>query len=257
MARPFLLAQLSDPHIGADWEGADPRPALAAAVDAVLALRPRPHAALVSGDLVEHGSDAEYEVARGLLERLGVPLYVLPGNHDRRDGLRRHFGVPGVGGEPVQYAADLGPLRLVALDTTRPGADDGELDANRLAWLDAELVRAPDVPTLLAMHHPPVITGIPGLDAIGLPAPDRAALAAVVARHPQVRRITAGHVHRVLTAELAGRPVLTMPSTYLQTRLELVSDMAGLTHDPPGFALHVVAGAEIVSHVQLLPRAAT
>ena len=257
MGRPFLLVQLSDPHIGADWEGADPRRALAAAVDAVLELRPRPDAALVSGDLVEHGSDAEYEVARELLERLGTALHVLPGNHDRRDGLRRHFGAPGSGDDPIRYAADLGPLRLVALDTLRPGSDAGELDAEQLAWLDSELARAPATPTLLAMHHPPVTIGIPALDAIGLPEGQRAALAELVARHPQVQRITAGHVHRVTTAELAGRPVMTMPSTYLQSRLELEADVAGLADDPPGFALHVVAGGEIVTHFQLLPRAAT
>lgn len=256
MARPFLLAQLSDSHIGADWEGADPRRSLAAVVDAVLSLRPRPDAVLVSGDLAEHGSDAEYEVARELLGRLGAPLHVLPGNHDRRDGLRRHFGAPGSGDEPIRYAADLGPLRLVALDTLRPGADSGELDAGQLAWLDAELSRAPATPALLAMHHPPVTVGIPALDAIGLPAEQRAALAEVVARHPQIRRITAGHVHRVIAAELAGRTVVTMPSTYLQSRLELLADVAGLAHDPPGFALHVVAGREIVTHVQLLPRSA-
>jgi 3',5'-cyclic-AMP phosphodiesterase len=256
VARPFLLAQLSDPHVGADWEGADPGRSLAAVVDAVLAVRPRPDAVLVSGDLAEHGDDAEYEACRSLLEPLGDPLHVLPGNHDRRDGLRRVFGAPGSGDEPVSYAADLGPLRLVALDTLRPGADSGELDAGQLAWLDSELARAPATPTLLAMHHPPVAIGIPALDAIGLPPHQSAALAEVLARHPQVRRITAGHVHRVVTAELAGRSVVTMPSTYLQSRLELLADVAGLAHDPPGFALHVVASGEIVTHLQLLPRSA-
>jgi 3',5'-cyclic AMP phosphodiesterase CpdA len=85
-----------------------------------------------------------------------VPLYVLAGNHDDRGALHRHFGVPGADGEPVQYSADLGPLRLVVLDTTRPGEDAGELDAERLGWLDRELAAAPDLPTLLAMHHPPL-----------------------------------------------------------------------------------------------------
>ena len=75
---------------------------------------------LISGDLADHGADVEYERARELLEPLDAPLYVLPGNHDDRLALRRHFEVPAGSAEPVQYVAELGPLRLVALDSTRP-----------------------------------------------------------------------------------------------------------------------------------------
>jgi 3',5'-cyclic-AMP phosphodiesterase len=98
---------------------------------------------------------------------------VLPGNHDDRRALHRHFGGPGAAGEPVQHSVDLGPLRLVVLDTTRPGEDPGALDAERLDWLDAELAAAPRLPTLLAMHHPPLVTGVPAWDELGLPVADR------------------------------------------------------------------------------------
>ena len=116
MTRPFLLAQLSDPHIGADWGEGDPVARLAAVIDAVRAMHPAPDAVLVSGDLADHGTDAEYEQVLELLARLPAPLFVLPGNHDDRRGLHRHFGVPGRDGEPVQYSVDLGPFRLVVLD---------------------------------------------------------------------------------------------------------------------------------------------
>ncbi len=91
------------------------------------------------------------------------PFYVLPGNHDDRRALSRHFDVPGGDGEPVQYSVDLGPLRLVVLDTTIPGEDAGALDAERLDWLDNELAVAPGQLTLVAMHHPPLLTGIAGV----------------------------------------------------------------------------------------------
>jgi Icc protein len=150
----FQLVQLSDPHIGATWSDADPVAGLAAAIESVRRLRDRPpDAVLVSGDLTDNAAAAEYERARELLAELEAPVFVLPGNHDDRDGVRRHFDLPGAVGTPVQYAIDLGPLRLVVLDSTRPGADDGELDAGRLEWLDAELRSAPDQVTVLAMHH--------------------------------------------------------------------------------------------------------
>jgi hypothetical protein len=53
------------------------------------------------------------------------------------------------------------------------------------------------------MHHPPFRTMIGHMDEIGLRDPD-GALAAVVARHPQVRRVICGHLHRLIQAPWAN-----------------------------------------------------
>jgi len=250
MARPFLLVQLSDPHIGATWADGDPAAGLRAAVESVRRLPDAPDAVLMSGDLADNAADAEYELVHELLGQLGAPAYVLPGNHDDRDALRRNFELPGAEGTPVQYAVELGPLRLVVLDSTRPGEDRGELDADRLSWLDAELKGAPDRVTLIALHHPPVSTGIAAWDELGLPTTDRRALGAVLDRHPQVRRVVAGHMHRTMTAELAGRAVLVVPSTYIQTRLNFNPQEIETVAEPPGFAVHALLDGELASHVQ-------
>ena len=250
MAKPFLVVQLSDPHIGATWSGGDPMAGLRTVVEAVRRLPDDPDAVVVSGDLADNAADEEFEFVRESLALIGAPVYVVAGNHDDRDALRRHFDVPGPLGAPVHYAADLGPLRLVVLDSTRPGEDPGELDAARLAWLDAELAAAPERPTLLALHHPPVITGSAPWDELGLPAADRHALAKVLERHPQVRRVVAGHVHRTIAGELAGRTVLAVPSTYVQARLDFESGRIAFSADPPGFAVHAVLDGQVASHVQ-------
>jgi Icc protein len=250
MKRPFLLVQLSDPHIGADWGGGDPVALLAAAVAAARALDPNPDAVLISGDLADHGADAEYEQVRELVAPLEAPLYVLPGNHDDRNALRRHFELPDADGAHVQYAAELGPFRLVVVDSQCSGKEHGELDADRLAWLDATLAAAPRTPTLLALHHAPVVTGIPVWDDLGVPPADRRAFGEVVAAHPQVRRIVAGHMHRTVSAEVGGRNVFVAPSTYVQSRLEFGAEEIELSADPPGFAVHAWVDGELVSHVQ-------
>jgi 3',5'-cyclic-AMP phosphodiesterase len=250
MSRPFLLVQLSDPHIGASWGDGDPVAKFAAAIDGVLALEQSPDAVLVSGDLADHAADDEYAELRALLGRIDAPSYVLPGNHDDRDALRRHFGVPGEGGEPVQYAVELGPLRLVVLDTTVPGEDGGRLDDGRLGWLDATLGAVPGVPTVVAMHHPPFAMGIPAWDAIGLPPPDRRRLGEILGRHPHVQRVVAGHVHRAIAAELGGRPVVSVPSTYVQGLLDFGATELELSDDPPGFGVHALVDGKLVSHIQ-------
>jgi 3',5'-cyclic-AMP phosphodiesterase len=248
--RPFILAQISDIHIGAEWPAGDPVPALEAAVAAVNAFPNRPDAILVTGDLTETGAEADYEVARALLAALPAPCHVIPGNHDERGALRRVFDLPGEGAEPIQYAVDLGPLRLLALDSVQPGSDEGDLDEGRIAWLEAELGREPERPALIAVHHPPLRIGIEVWDEIGLAAHGREALERVVADNPQVLGLVSGHVHRTLLGQLGGRPALAIPSVYQQARLEFGLEEIELSADPPAFAVHTLVDGRLVSHVQ-------
>ncbi len=245
---PFLLAQLSDPHVN-DEEDA-PAGALARAVGAVGALDPAPGAVLVTGDLAEHGRAAEYERVRELLAPLAMPVHLLGGNHDDAEALRAVFPAGEPGGD-YRYAASCGPLRLVVCDTTRPGRDDGHLPPDRLAWLESTLAEDAETPTLVAMHHLPLETGIAAMDALGIAAAERAGLAEVVARHPQIRRIVTGHVHRPVVGELGGCPVVACPSTHAQIALDLTgSDRLALAAEPPAFALHLAREGEIVSHLK-------
>jgi Icc protein len=255
--KPVLLAQLSDLHLGANWEGVDPQPRLEQVIEAVRALPNRVDAVVVSGDLTDSGDEEDYRLVRQLLARLEVPAHVLPGNHDLRGALRRVFELPGEGEEPINYSVEVGELRLVVLDSIVPGEDRGAFDAEQLRWLDEELAKEPERPAILAAHHPPLATGIPEWDGINLVAPEREALGEVVGRHPQLRAIVGGHLHRVVSSALAGCPVLAVPSTYLQILpdfdpAEFEDEDAAFWTDPPGFALHVLRDGELSSQVELL-----
>jgi 3',5'-cyclic-AMP phosphodiesterase len=245
-----ILAQLTDPHITVGPGDAGSAEALAAAVAAVNGFDPRPDAVLLTGDVTEHASEAEYERAAELLAQLSIPLHLLVGNHDDPDGIRAHLGAPGDQGEPLQYSQALGPLRLVACDTSVRGQDAGALGPERLAWLEAELERDRTTPTLLAMHHPPLLIGMGVLDEIGLAQDDRLALRELLSANPQVKRIVTGHVHRGATGAIGGCPVFVCPSSYLQLALDLRPDSEiALVREPPCFGLHVTLDDELTSHV--------
>jgi 3',5'-cyclic-AMP phosphodiesterase len=245
-----ILAQLSDPHLTIGPRDAGSAESLAAAVEEIGELDPAPDAVLVSGDLTENGTDDEFARVAELLEPLSMPIHALVGNHDDADGLRAHLGAPGTDGEPLQYSLQLGPFRLIALDTTVSGRDDGALGSERLGWLEAELERGRETPTLLAMHHPPVLIGVGVLDELGLAEPDRLALAELMAANAQVKRIVAGHVHRGAVGAVGGCPVFICPSSYLQLALDLGPDSEiALVREPPAFGLHVTLGDELISHV--------
>jgi 3',5'-cyclic-AMP phosphodiesterase len=250
---PIILAQLSDLHLRPD---ADDGPAerLKRTVSRLAALQPRPCAVLVSGDIADTPSPAAYAQAYELLSPLGVPLYAIPGNHDDRDLLRAQFGPhPAPAGAKVRFAVDCGPLRLVGLDSTHVGEDAGSLGGEQLGWLEQTLERAPETPTLLALHHPPVLTGVRVMDAIALADEDRMRLEALLGSHPQVLAITCGHVHATMTTAFAGRPLLICPSTNSTLRLDLRArdDLPFQASDEPvGFAVHTLVDARLVSHVQ-------
>lgn len=225
-----ILAQLSDPHLRVGPNDQGSAAALEAAVRSVLALDPLPVAVLVTGDMADGSTPAEYERFRELVAPLPMPVHVIPGNHDQ------DLDWEG----PRSVACD--DIRVVLCDTMRPGRDDGELD---LDWLAAELDKS-GAPTIVAMHHPPVLIGIGGLDAIGLPPAHRAGLSALLARSPHVVRVTAGHVHRSAFAVLGTTPVTACASTNLQARLEIGSPGFTIANEPPAFLVHTTD----VAHVQ-------
>jgi Icc protein len=252
----MLICQLTDLHMcapGVPSNRVSETNMLAArAFRTVAAMRPAPDVVVITGDLTESGMPAEYANFAALLrQHLTMPVYVIPGNHDRRDNLRRGLEhLPGVTSDPeyVQYAVDDQPVRLVMLDTLVPGAGHGELRNEQLAWLDRTLAAVPDKPTMIGMHHPPFACGIAHLDRIALRDPE--AFAAVIARHAQVGRIMCGHHHRTIFARVAHAVVSVAPS--VAHSIELSFDPAArpaLNFEPPAFHLHRWTAADgIVTH---------
>jgi 3',5'-cyclic-AMP phosphodiesterase len=243
-----ILAQLSDPHMIVGPGDGGSAESLAAGVRAVLALRPHPDAVLLSGDLADTATPAEYERVRELLAPLPMPVHVLGGNHDDRDALREFFPVAGMPGGEYRYVAEIGGVRLVVCDSTVPGRPEGRLD---VAWLEAQL-GAPRV--VVAMHHPPFPVGMPALDEIALGAADAAALAGLLRRSPQVLRVACGHTHRAAFAVVGGCGVFSCPGVHLTARLEIGAPGYETVAEPPAFALHVVLDGTVTTHVQPIER---
>lgn len=253
-AEQQLIVQISDPHIGYVSDVRDPDRALAAAVEAIHAFEPAPIAVVLSGDLTNNGAPEEYRRLRELLAPLPMPVHPLAGNHDDRAALREAFSDhPEVAAtdEFIHYTVRCGPVRLIACDSSNPGHEAGSLGPERLAWIDAQLASGAGVPTILAIHHPPILTGIAGFDRIGLPEEDRRGLARILGRTEGVERIIAGHVHRAIFGEFGGVPTVVCPSVHLQADLDLSPDgRLALTGESAALAVHVYRrGKRLISHI--------
>ncbi len=250
----MLIAQITDIHLG--FEPENPfelnRRRLHRTLGALLALDPAPDLLLVTGDLTDLGDVGAYRHLRRALRKAPFPVHLGLGNHDRRAGFLEVFPETGTADGFVQYAIEAGPVRILMLDTLEEGRQGGAFCETRARWLDQRLGEAPDRPTILVLHHPPVATGIEWMSA----GPREAwveRLTAVVARHDHVVAALAGHIHRPIVTGWAGTLLAVCPSVAPQVALDLgpmqdPDDRPMIVEAPPGFALHLWTGAALVSH---------
>lgn len=229
-----VIAHVSDIHIDADERSVK----RTARVFRYLAELPTPvDVVLVTGDIADHGAEAEYDRVRGLID-LPVPVLLCPGNHDAREPFRKVLLGEPPSGTPINRVRRVGGVLFAMCDSSVPGEDRGLLADETLDWLDAQLAAAADLPAFVCFHHPPVVLGIPYVDRIRQFEVER--LAEVVERHPNVVALLCGHAHTPAANTFAGRPLLVAPGVVSTVLLPFESDDIVDLDLPPMLALHIL-----------------
>lgn len=258
----LTIAQITDLHITTDKDPLNQRrneERLRQVIKAIHSLRPRPVAIIASGDLVDRGEVEEYRELERLLADSEIPIYFALGNHDLRGPFLEVFSGPGAQADAngyIQYVADFGPMRMVVCDTLE-GENHGDYDEVRAEWLRVTLDAAPDRPTAVILHHPPIPSGIRWMD----PDPNSPwikRLEKVLEGRDQVKVLMCGHIHRAFNGLFAGHMVTAAPATSIQLTLDLTEvDMHVpdgreiLVEEPPGFVLLMSEGDDLTTHLCL------
>jgi Icc protein len=236
----YLLVQLSDIHLttsGIGPHGARTRDNLLAALREAAAAGLRPDVFLLTGDLADAGEGPCYDDLAAILtdaaRASGASVVYLPGNHDDRDEFRRRLasgdGALGGPGAPVNQTHWRDGLRIIALDSTIPGEDGGALDDQTLRYLRSELAtEAPDG-TIVALHHPPILSPVEPMARMALRDPGR--LRDAIAGS-DVRLVLCGHSHHEAFGMLGATPVWVSPA--IAYRLDVTS--TGAFRGVPGTA---------------------
>ena len=235
---PYVIAQLSDVHIGGPHVGSGER--FSEAIAEINAMQRQPDLVLLTGDNTHKGTGVEWDEFTHRLSALRATWEAISGNHDRT-----------ITATAGHRAMDAGPLRLVLVDSSHD-----EFTDNDAAWLEAELASRPTAEIVIAIHHPPFETGIWWMDCVGLKGADL--FEQVVRRHPQVVKVLSGHVHRTIQTNWAGCSLWVSASTSVAVAGDLHPDHdPAETAEPPAFSLHAYTGRGIVSHVVPVGSSAT
>jgi len=211
------LIWLSDPHFVGEGDvlGHDPRVRLKAASDFINQNHADSSFCVISGDMVNRGTVADYDGLAGLLADLKIPVLPMVGNHDDRELFRSALSVPeNCMGGFVQYSVQTPEGLIICLDTQKTGSDAGEFCAERRDWLQNALSEAADTPAYIFMHHPPMKLGLPMQDTENLEGGE--VFLDLISEHGNVGYLFIGHVHQPITGTVRGIPFATMRSVLYQ-----------------------------------------
>jgi len=211
------LIWMSDPHFTDqdDVLGHDPRIRLQAAIDHINYNHADARLCIISGDMVNRGTRADYEGVKNKLAQLAIPYLPMVGNHDNRDLFRQVLPLPDSSMDDfIQYKVATSEGLVVCMDTHKVGSDAGEFCDTRYEWLEKTLREAGSTPVFLFMHHPPMSLGLPMQDTENME--NGQVFVDFVACFSCVKYLFIGHVHRPITGTVGGIPFSTMRSVLYQ-----------------------------------------
>ena len=144
--RVFRIAHISDLHCGGPYFESS---LLERAISEVNELDP--DVVVCSGDLTTFGFRHEYLTAREYLDRIRCEsIVVVPGNHDSRNVGYVHFEEMFGERNSVLFK---GGIAIVAVDSTEPDLDHGQLGRGRYRWVEEQFAQEPAELKIFVLHH--------------------------------------------------------------------------------------------------------
>ncbi len=153
---------------------------------------------LHTGDMVTWGGAAEWQHFKKMQEKLTVPFYAVPGNHDVVAGKTSYRQAVG----DLIYSFDYQSAHFIILDNSFSTFDD-----EQLVWLEKELAENKKKLIFLFMHYPPVATVTNHtMSETSLGRENVEKFFKVIAGY-KIGAIFAGHVHGYAAETVRGVPL--------------------------------------------------
>jgi Icc protein len=232
------IVQMSDVHVGS---GLFRRDLLEATIEESNALEP--DLVAIVGDLTMEGYRWEFEEAKDYFDRLECPNVVYAmGNHDAKNVGYRHFEeFFGIRERATRIPIPEGEAKVVALDSTKPDLDEGEVGREHYGWLDSEFRGWDGGPRILMIHHH--ILAVPGTGRDVNNLRDAGDVMAIL-RDLRVDMVLSGHRHVPYVWSISGVRIVhsgtvstmrvrgTMPPSY--NVIEIDDESVSIVLHQPG-----------------------
>lgn len=253
------VIQISDPHIVPHGQLAygqvDTATALASCVETINRILPEigpVDMAFIAGDLTDFGTAEEYQRFREIMEPLEIPYRAIPGNHDSVPAMRASFAdqdwMPEAG--PINWTAEFSDLVVIGLDSSVAGKAHGHLTDATLGYLQDRLDTLYGKQVIVAIHHPPFLTGKEKMDIQNLR--DSGKLQSILSGYQGQLRLVCGHVHRNIVALFGGVICQIGPGTSHAVSMDLrVGAPNCLTKEPGGFLLHEIRDGILTHNIPI------
>ncbi len=193
----MLIAQLSDVHVGGSrYRDELLHTAIAEINDA------EPDLVVVAGDLTDDGYPDQYPLVKQELDAIHCPeLVLVPGNHDARNvGYLRFEDTFGTRDSRQRLALDGNDVALVAVDTSKPDLDEGEVGREHYGWIQEGFGGSADLRIFVCHHH---LMPIPGTGRERNQVLDAGDVLSLL-RQAEVDLVLSGHRHVPYVWPVAG-----------------------------------------------------
>lgn len=252
MAHPICrIIQISDTHLLQDPEGELLGVKTKASFQAVIELlktKTNIDFLLHTGDISQDQSVHSYITAAALLKPLGLTTYAIAGNHDDNDIMQQVYPKDGMRTDKQIIVKN---WQFILLNSRKPGAVEGFLSVEELAFLEECLVKNPQHHAVILLHHHPFSVGTTWLDPIGLT--NASAFWTCLDKYPNAKYILFGHVHQAFERHYHHVQCYAAPSTSVQFKPNTIE--FALDHIPQGYRWinlyedgHLETGIERISH---------
>lgn len=198
---------------------------------------------VITGDLTEAGDIESYIGLKKLLDNLTIPFFVVPGNHDKRNAFQEVFGTShhrNVGNK-LDFEVRFKDLQLLGFDSLIEGESAGSLEVEQLLRLEHCLSDESYGYTVIAVHHPPFLTGHMEFDQLSkVTGSDH--MAKIIEGSKSKVIILAGHVHRPYQAHWHGANCYISggPSFQMGSHFCFGESPLGVVCEPYSYFIHSI-----------------
>ena len=241
----MIITQITDLHIGFEGQnthGVDVRHNFLMILGEVK--KYEPDYLVLTGDLCYSKGDAEvYRWILEKLERLDIPYFVIPGNHDDRSMMRDVFNLDYIDQKELYYARKFGKQTVLFLDSA-----DGLMTTKQYNWIERQLKQAEGT-ILIFCHHPPCKAGAYYMDN-NHSFREIDILQKVLLDYDDNIHLFCGHYHMEATIHLENLHVHISPS--LITQIDKYEQVFKIDHFEIGHRQIILNGDQLNSYVRYL-----